>query len=165
MMNKIFRIIVALGVCAYPLAAKAQTAAPDAQTSYAQLAALNNQIALLKAQVQVAQLQQELAIANHGPIMSQGRLPNLHTSSLMPLISPDAMSDIPHILSISGRGRWLKALVQMPQGGEMMVVPGSMLSNGAIVQSITPQSVVVLLNNQRMSLPFSSATRMTLGAP
>ena len=164
MINKIYHIMIALGLYALPLAAQAQTQTASPQTSYAQLAALNDQIALLKAQVQVAQLQQELAVATHATTMVQNGVPDLPSSSITTLVSPHTTQTTPHIIAISGRGRRLSALVQMPQGDEMMVVPGTTLSNGAIVQSITPQSVVVLLNNQTLSLPFSGAPH-TPGGP
>lgn len=161
MMKKIYPIIFAFGFSSFPHAvqaqAQAQAPSPVPQTSYAQLAALNDQIALLKAQVQVAQLQQELAVASHTTIMNQDGAPPLSTS--------DLTQNTPHILAISGRGKDLRALVQMPVGDEMMVLPGSILSDGAIVRSITPQSVIIFLNNQVLSLPFARQMRSSLGAP
>ena len=182
MINKIYHALFAIGMYALPLAAQAQPApaaqsapsapavqsapaqapSPDTPTNYAQLATLNDRIALLKAQVQVAQLKQELSAASHTPITGQAGIPGFHPSDAPP---PDTAQYGPRILSISGRGTRLSALVQMPEGDQMMVVQGSTLSDGAVVESISPQSVMVSLNNHILFLPFASTALTASGVP
>lgn len=169
MMNKICHILLAAGLYTLPfsLAAQAQVHAPteDVQSSYAQLTSLNDQIALLKAQLQIAQLQQQLAVASHSSTTVQSGVPAFPSSVIPPPTFTDTTQNIPQILSISGRGKRLSAILQMPQGNEITVVPGTTLEDGAIVRYITPQTVMILLNNKTLYLAFSGTTHMRSGAP
>lgn len=163
-----------LGVLACGPQARAQDATTNAQGTYGQLSDLISQIAILKAQLQVLQLKQQIAASARdmsdlsapasGPVPSAqaGVLPPPPTPTLGRLQSgaPGASGTLelePHILSIAGQGEQLSALLLMPGGGEVQVVPGTLLGDGSMVKAISPQSVRVIQRGTLVALPFAGS--------
>lgn len=149
---------ISLGIVAFCPSASAQDTTAAGQGTYGQLSALSDKIAILKAQAQIAQLQAEISAAKRNT--DNSTMTSNHVSSYSPSIprpfsaNPANSDDIPHIISISGRGRRLSALLQTPQGAQIETVPGTILENGMMVKSISPTSVKVIENNQVFFLPF-----------
>lgn len=165
-------IACGMGVLICGAQARAQDASTDPQGgAYGQLSSLISQITLLKAQLQVVQLKQQIAASarqisdasqpvssplSRSPIGVLPPPPQLinkpqagaaHTSNLVELE--------PHILSIAGQGGQLSALLLMPGGGEVEVVPGTLLGDGSVVKAVSPQSVRVMQNGALVALPFA----------
>lgn len=126
-----------------------------APTTYGQLADLVSQIAILKAQIQVVQLQQQIETAKRGADGAFGTdivpaLPNAPPA----LKSSGRGFSKPEIVSISGRGQNLTAILLMPDGGEVRVVAGTALGNGEHVRDVTPQAVQLSQDGKLIALPF-----------
>lgn len=158
-------LAVGLGVLALGGQAQAQTApATSPSTTYGQLSDLVSQIAILKAQMQVVQLQQQIEAAKHGAINAPGvttvpALPNARSVSNM----AGAGIRNPEIVSISGRAGRLNAVLLMPGGGEVNVVAGTRLGDGVFVRSISPQAVWLSQYGKLMALPFVGGSLFSSG--
>lgn len=140
--------------------AQAQDAATAGQGTYGQLAALSDQIAILKAQAQIAELQKQIVTAKRDAGLAaaaQGGA-GAYPPGMTPVPMPSSPGNgEPHILSIIGRGWHLSAFLMMPDGAQVQAVPGTTLANGATVQSISPDSVKVIQNGRLFALPFIGA--------
>lgn len=159
-----------LGVLVCASQAPAQTA--DAAGTYGQLSSLVSQIAILKAQLQIVQLKQQIAASNREML---GYSQSAQSMSVQPGLSatpsrlafdntrqelsmPTGRSGLePHILSISGQGWRLSALLRMPDGGEVEAVPGTLLGDGLVVKAVSPDSVRVIQNGRLVALPFAAS--------
>lgn len=165
-MKPFFYTLTACGFLALGSQARAQDSTTDTST-YGQLSALTGQIAILKAQAQVAQLQQQIADAKRSESASAAPAPTpvfTPTQAAMPgyppgltptPVAPVVTDTKPQVISISGAGQRLTALLQMSSGGEVEAGPGTPLGNGMVVQYITPSSVQVMQNGQLRVLPFA----------
>lgn len=163
-MKPFFYTLVACGIVALALVpqARAQGSTTDSSSTYGQLSALTGQIAILKAQAQVAQLQQQIAAAKHSadragePPTSGQAGASAYQSGGVPVPAMPAMGSAqPQVLSISGQGARLTALLQMPSGGQVEATPGTPLGGGMTVEYITPSAVQVIQNGQPVVLPFA----------
>lgn len=158
--------LISGGVLGLVLAAPAQAQTTAGQGTYGQLAALSDQIAILKAQAQIAQLQKEIITTKRETDLvatSRGSASS-YPPGATPIQMPAAPSDDePHVISIAGRGWRLSAFLIMSNGAQIQVVPGTVLANGAMVQSISPDSVKVLQDGRIYALPFSGAGMSSTG--
>lgn len=160
-MKPVFYKLIVCGVCALASGsiAKAQDTTTTGQSTYAQLSALTSQIAILKAQAQVAQLQQQIDQIKHAA--GDGTNAQAPTVALpygrgaVPVVTPPLGGGLPQVVSISGTGQRLTALVALPDGGEIEVAPGTSIGGGAVVQSISPNAVRVIQSGQLLALPFA----------
>lgn len=163
-MKPFFYTLIAcgVGVFAFVPQARAQDSTPDTST-YGQLSALTGQIAILKAQAQVAELQQQIASAKRSadattttaPAPTQASVPSYPQGGVPAPVMPTVSDTKPQVVSISGRGQRLTALLQMPGGGEMEAAPGTPIGNGMTVEYITPNTVQIMQNGQVTVLPFA----------
>jgi type IV pilus biogenesis protein PilP len=101
---------------------------------------------LLKAQLEIAKLKQGITDAGR-PSGTSGPSPTGGIPSAFPMgasISPAAgPARLPQVLSISGSGANLSALLSMPNGGETLVRPGTKIAGGFTVRGITANGVEV----------------------
>lgn len=139
-----------------PLSAPSQNAASNG-VSLRELDALHSQIALLKAQLEIAKLKQGITdagkTAGAGSAMTGG-----FPRQLSGMPSPTDFSQnasIPEVLSISGSGSNLSAVLSLPHGGELPVRPGMKVGE-LVVRSITANGVEVSGKHGVETLPFAS---------
>lgn len=157
MRHKMVKIsIMAALVAGLPLVAIAQDASSlsgDASGTITtqQIDNLNGRIAVLEAELKIAKLKASIKKANSTKASSIG-LPG--SSPAIPMQSSvlggyasfgshAKGSSMPRVESIMGTHGRLSAMVSMPDGGQRIVKPGSHLSNGMIVQDVTPSGVEV----------------------
>lgn len=131
---------------------KAQSISKSNTSTYGELSSLTSQIAILKAQAEVATLEQQIAQTkkNTDSFSEQGG-----TTSQPPSAQAN---NLPQVLFISGRGKHLNALLLMPGGGEVEVRPGTPLGNGIVVQSLSMDSVYITQNRYFFALPFANSS-------
>ncbi len=136
---------------------------PSHVANLRELDALHSQIALLKAQLEIAKLKQGITDAGK-PSGAGSALPGggFHSpfgaaAPTNPLqgASPLQAASLPRVLSISGSGGNLSALLSMPDGGEMLVRPGMKLAGGMAVRRITANGVEVSGRHGLEGLPFA----------
>ena len=124
-----------------------------------ELDALHSQIALLKAQLEIAKLKQGITDAGKpggaGSAMTGGGFPQQFSGMPAPMNS-SRNARLPEVLSISGSGGNLSALLSMPDGGEMLVRPGMKIAGDMAVRGITANGVEVSGRHGLEGLPFAS---------
>lgn len=154
--SNFYLIIFGLGITSLCSLAQAQDTTTVAQGTYGQLSALSDKIAILKAQAQITKLQEEISTNKRGADSSMTTSSRIQTynSATKPTFYSNA-NNAPYIISISGRGRRLSTILQMPQGAQVEAFRGTTLQNGMTVESITPTSVQVIKNNEIFFLPFA----------
>lgn len=138
--------------------ARAQNTETQSPSTYGELSALTSQIAILKAQAAIANLKQQIAQTKRTTLDSagQGDVPPSATAGQIDNPAPtDENANLPRILSISGEGKRLSALLLTPEGGEVEVKPGTPLGNGIIVQSLLTDAVYITKNGYFIALPFA----------
>lgn len=157
MRHKMVKIsIMAALVAGLPLVAMAQDASSlsdDASGTITtqQIDNLNGRIAVLEAELKIAKLKASIKKANSTRVSSTGI-----TGSPSPISMQNSPmggyagfgafhkgESMPRVESVMGTHGRLSAMVSMPDGGQRIVKPGSHLSNGMIVQDVTPSGVEV----------------------
>lgn len=153
-MKPVFATVMACGITILiaHTQAKAQSMPESSTSTYGELSSLTSQIAILKAQAEVASLQQQIAETkkNTGNLAEQG--------GAVPQPPSARVNNLPQVLFISGRGQHLNALLLMPGGGEVEVKPGTPLGNGIVVQSLSMDSVYITQNGYFFALPFANSS-------
>jgi len=124
-----------------------------------ELDVLHSQIALLKAQLEIAKLKQGITDAGRpsgasGP-SSTGGIPSAFPMGSSISQSP-GQARLPQVLSISGSGANLSALLSMPGGGETLIRSGAKIAGGFTVRSITANGVEVSGRHGLEGLPFAA---------
>lgn len=162
-MKPIFAAFIACSVTT--ISANTQACAQSVSTpntsTYGELSSLTSQIAILKAQAEIANLQQQIAQTKRSAtnLSGQGGIASIPSSTQSNSLSqPLASNNLPRVLFISGRGQHLSALLLTPGGGEIEVRPGTPLGNGIVVQSLSMDAVYITQNGYFFALPFADSS-------
>lgn len=160
-MKPILSAFIACGILALVqnTQAKAQDSSPDNAPTYGELSSLTSQIAILKAQAEVADLQRQIAQTKRDTagLSGQGAVTSLPSLTQANNLNEPLANNLPHVLEISGSGQRLSALLLMPGGGEIEVKPGTPLGNDVFVQSLSTDAVYISQNGYFFALPFANS--------
>lgn len=130
--------------------ARAQNTTTSNVSTYGELSALTSQIAILKAQAEIAGLQQQINQTKRTTLDPSEQRSSVSSSSQV-----ETNNNLPRILAISGRGKQLSALLLTPDGEEVEVKPGTPLEGGIVVQSLSTDAVYITQNGYFIALPFA----------
>lgn len=171
MVRKSVRLLAMPLALLIPALALADPASPSTTTTtISQLDSLNDQIALLKQELQIAKLKagiksagdtstREPAAPTGIPGVGLGQLPRPAS------VQPAPQDTMPRIVSIDGRGSRLSAILIMPDGGEIVATPGLGLGDGLTVHDVTASGVNVMKAGNLLPLPFISAQSSASPSP
>ena len=126
--------VLALAIfCASAMTASASPSDPGVTVET--MESLRSEVALLKAQLDVAKARADLDAATHAASAS--------------------MSGLPEIVSIYGTGVNLTAILSMPGGSRVRVAKGDRIAGGYKVASIDHSGVIVVRSKRRKALLFA----------
>ena len=131
-----FKQITALALaisCASAMAAPVSSSDPVATVET--MESLRSEVAVLKAQLDVAKARSDLDAATHAASAS--------------------MSSLPEIVSIYGTGSSLTAILSMPDGSRVRVAKGDRIHGGYTVDAIDHSEVIVRRGKKRSALLFA----------
>ncbi len=120
----------------------------------ADLDALHDQAAILKAQLEVAKLRSEIQ-KTMNTASAHGGVPPVSNPPLTP--PPAGPAPMPQVLAVMGAGSRVTATILLPNGGEMMVSPGVRFPGGWTLERIDDGTVWARQKNgkQAQILPLA----------
>ena len=169
-MRQTLRLSCALSLaCAafWSFPAAAQNARPDSVDGR-EMMQLQQQIAILTQQLKVAQLRQQIRDAdakdddaNKAPVAAAAPSPPASTpiaasAATAPASAPPP-PPLPQVVSISGAGNHLTAILLLPTGGEVVAYPAMGLPGGLTVHDVSPNGVHVMSGGELVDLPFEGS--------
>lgn len=149
------------------VAASAQDARPD-QVDGQEIMQLQQQIAILEQQLKVAQLRKQIRDADAkdddaskaAAAASSPQAPMPLAARAAPVVAPSSpppAPQLPQVVSISGAGSHLTAVLLLPTGGEVVAYPAMGLPGGLTVHDVGPNGVHVMSGGELVDLPFEGS--------
>lgn len=146
----------------------AQDASPGPVDGH-EIMQLQQQIAILEQQLKVAQLQKQIREAaakdddasKAAAAASSPQAPMPLAARAAPAVAPSnpppAPPPLPQIVSISGAGNHLTAILLLPTGGQVVAYPAMGLPGGLTVHDVGPNGVHVMSGGELVDLPFEGS--------
>lgn len=162
-----------VGLALSTVSAAAQEARPDPVDGH-EIMQLQQQIAILTQQLKVAQLQKQIRDADaKDDDTNKATLPSAAQTAPAPTpaparataaVAPPAPPPLPQVVSISGAGSHLTAVLLLPTGGEVVAYPAMGLPGGLTVHDVSPNGVHVMSGGDLVDLPFQGSGSAPLPA-